>query len=85
MPSHTLKLVALAITFSVGPVVASQGATTKAAPHHWDCPKKRAQAAAGAAWHVPEQAKGAATVTINDRVPIDGSLFDLGRRGLITP
>lgn len=83
MPRHTLRFVALAAIISVGPAVASEGATTKA-PNHC-CPKKHAQAAAGSAWHAPQQAKGGATITLPDRVP-DGSVFDLGwRRGIFTP
>ena len=85
MPRSTLKLVAVAAILSVGPVAASQGATAKSALHHWNCPKKRAQAAAASAWHTPQRAGSAARVTISDRLPLDRSLFDLGRRGLITP
>jgi hypothetical protein len=85
MPRHLLKLVALAAVFSVGPAVASQVEAAKAAPHHWDCPKKRAQAAAAAALRTPQQAKGGSTITLSDRVP-DGSIFDLGwRHGIFTP
>jgi hypothetical protein len=85
MPRHLLKFVALAAIFSVGPAVAGQVATSKAAPHRWDCPKKRAQAAAKAGAVAPQQAKGATTITLPDRVP-DGSIFDLGwRRGIFTP
>jgi hypothetical protein len=34
---------------------------------------------------VSQEAKGATVIKLSDRVPVDGSLFDLGRRGLITP
>ena len=82
MPRHTLKLTALAAIFSVAPALAGQTAASKPV-HHWDCPKKRAQAAA-AAGHA-QQVKGATTITLPDRVP-DGSLLDLGlRRGIFTP
>jgi len=85
MPRHLLKLVALAAVLLVGPAVAGQVEAAKAAPHRWDCPKKRAQTAAAGAWHAPQQAKGATTITLPDRVP-DGSIFDLGwRHGIFTP
>lgn len=83
MPRHLLKLVALAAVFSVGPAVAGQIQAAKPASHHWDCPKKRAQAAA--ALRTTQQAKGGSTITLSDRVP-DGSIFDLGwRHGIFTP
>ncbi len=85
MPRHLLKLVALAAVLLVGPAVAGQVEAAKAAQHRWDCPKKRAQAAAAGAWHAPQQAKGATTITLPDRVP-DGSIFDLGwRHGIFAP
>jgi hypothetical protein len=80
-----LKLVALAVVFSVGPATASQFATTKAPSHRGDCPKKHAQMVAAGTWHATQHAKGATTITLPDRVP-DGSALDLGwRRGFITP
>lgn len=83
MPRHTLKLIAVAAIFSVAPALAGETATSKTV-HRWDCPKKRAEAAAAAAGHA-QQVKGATTITLPDRVP-DGSLLDLGlRRGIFTP
>lgn len=85
MPRHLLKLVALAALFLVGPAVAGQVEAAKAAPHRWDCPKKRAQMAAAGAWHASRQAKGATTIALPDGVP-DGSIFELGwRHGIFTP
>jgi hypothetical protein len=80
MIRHTLKLVALAAVFSFAPALAGQSGNAKA--WHHCCPRKHA---AAAAVHQSQQASGATVIKLSDRVPLDGSLFDLGRRGLITP
>lgn len=80
MIRHRLKLVAIAAVFSVAPALAGQSGNGKG--WHHCCPKKHSAAAAG---HESQQAKGASVIKLSDRVPLDGSLFDLGRRGLITP
>jgi len=80
MIRHTLKLVALAAVFSFTPALAGQSGNAKT-PRHC-CPKRHA---AAAAVHQSQQASGATVIKLSDRVPLDGSLFDLGRRGLIAP
>jgi hypothetical protein len=78
MIRHKLKFVAIAAVFSFAPALAGQSGTGKAS-HHC-CPKKHATAT-----HESQQAKGATVINLSDRVPLEDSLFDLGRRGLITP
>ena len=83
MPRHTLKLIALAALFSVAPALAGNAGASGTSRHC--CPKKHAHAAPAAASGGAQQAKGATTITLPDRVP-DGSLLDFGwRRGLFTP
>ncbi|MGN6850688.1 MAG: hypothetical protein ACTHJK_14630 [Sphingomicrobium sp.] len=80
MPRHTLKLIALVMVFSIPPALAGQ-AVSNAPTRHWDCAKRHAAAAASQ----EQQPKGATVMTLSDRVPLGGSLFDLGRRELIAP
>lgn len=83
MSRHTLKLIAVAALFSIAPALAGNSATSQAAPHHSDCPKKQAQARAG--WTAQAPKKAAASVILSDRVP-EGSLLDFGfRRTILTP
>jgi len=79
MIRHTFKLFAIAAVFSFAPALAGQSDNGRA--WHHCCPKKHAATAA----HASQQAKGATVISLSDRVPLEGSLFDLGRRGLITP
>ena len=82
MSGHTLKLIALAVVFSVTPALAGQAATGKSPTRHC-CPKKHAQAAADAAGQA--QARGATTINLSDRVA-GGSVLDFGgHRGIFTP
>jgi len=84
MPRHTLKLIALASLISVTPALAGNSMASHAAPHRSDCPKKQAQARAGWAGQA-QKTKGAASITLLDRVP-QGSLLDFGfRRSILTP
>ena len=83
MSRHTLKLIAVAALFSVAPALAGNSATSQAAPHRSDCPKKQAQVRAAAAQS--QRMKGAASMSLSDRVP-EGSLLDFGfRRAILTP
>jgi hypothetical protein len=83
MARLALKLIALGAVFALAPVLAGNAAATGSSRHC--CPKKHPQGAVAPAAGHAQQAKGATTITLPDRVP-DGSILDLGwRHGFFTP